>query len=63
MLNNTPASAATRSDNTSGHRGVSFRKGKWETKICYQGIRYMLGRFDGLDEAIEARMAFMKMYF
>lgn len=56
-VNNTPASAATRSDNTSGHRGVSFQKGKWVAKICYKGIRYTLGRFDDLNEAIKARTA------
>lgn len=54
-INDTPASAAKRSDNTSGHRGVSFYKGKWDAKICYKGIRYILGRFDTMDEAIEAR--------
>ena len=56
-VNNTPASAATRSDNTSGHRGVCLQKGKWEATICYKGIRYALGRFDDLDEAIKARTA------
>lgn len=55
IVNNTPASAAKRSDNKSGCPGVNFYKGKWDVKICYKGIRYNLGRYDNLDEAIGAR--------
>lgn len=55
IVNDTPASSAIRSDNTSGHRGVSLHNGKWEAKICYKGIRYTLGRFITIDEAVEAR--------
>lgn len=54
-VNNTPASAATRSDNTSGCPGVTLHKGKWDVKICYQGIRYRIGRFVDLDDAISTR--------
>lgn len=53
--NGEPASAALRSDNTSGHVGVYHRNKKWEARICYQGLRYILGRFDSIDEAILAR--------
>jgi hypothetical protein len=56
-VNNTPASAAKRNDNTTGYIGVNYRKGKWEAKICYQGVRYMLGRFEDIDQAITARKA------
>lgn len=48
-------SAARRVDNTSGHTGISFRKNKWEARICHNKRRYMLGRFDTLDEAIAER--------
>jgi len=48
-------SVATRRDNTSGQTGVSFMKGKWEARICYGGVRYKLGRFDTVEEAIAVR--------
>lgn len=44
-----------RADNTSGQTGVSFRKEKWEARICYNGLRYMLGRFESIEEAIAKR--------
>ena len=56
-VNNTPASAAKRSDNKSGHTGVSKKKNKWEARICYKGIRYVLGSFKLKREAIAARKA------
>ena len=46
---------ARRSDNTSGYTGVSYRKNKWEAKLCYQGTRYLLGRFDQKEDAAEER--------
>ena len=55
ITNAEPTTAAKRSDNTSGHPGVGFHLGKWNAKICYQGIRYTLGRFSDLDEAVAAR--------
>ena len=55
VVNNETASAAKRVDNTSGHPGVNFQKGKWEAKICYKGIRYVLGRSMDKDDAIAAR--------
>lgn len=56
-VNNTPTSSATRSDNRSGHTGVSFHRRKWDASICYQGIRYRLGRFEDLDEAVATRIS------
>ena len=50
-----PCSAAKRTDNTSGYTGVSFRKGKWEARICYQKVLYKLGRFKEKEEAVAAR--------
>lgn len=50
-----PETVATRRDNTSGQTGVAFRKGKWEARIAYEGLRYMLGRFENIDDAIAAR--------
>lgn len=56
IINDQPMSAARRIDNTSGHTGISFRKNKWEARICYNKRRYMLGRFETLDEAIAERV-------
>lgn len=50
-----PAPVATRRDNTSGQTGVSFMKSKWEARICYGGLRYVLGRFDNVEDAIAIR--------
>ena len=55
VSNSEPTSAAKRSNNTSGCPGVSFAKGKWEVKICYKGIRYTIGRFSDIDDAVVAR--------
>lgn len=55
IVNNQPTTAAKRADNTSGYTGISFRKNKWEARICYNKRRYMLGRFDTQEEAVEAR--------
>lgn len=55
VVNNLPVSAARRSDNTSGYVGVYKRNKKWEARICYQGVRYNLGRFDSVEEAATAR--------
>ena len=55
VVNAEPSSAATRSDNTSGCPGVTLHKGKWDVKICYQGIRYRIGRFVDLDDAVAIR--------
>lgn len=54
-VNNTPGSAAKRSNNTSGCPGVSFYSGKWDVNICYKGIRYRIGRFMDIDDAISTR--------
>ena len=55
VINNQPTTAARRVDNKSGYTGITFRKNKWESRICYNKRRYMLGRFDTLDEAISER--------
>jgi hypothetical protein len=46
---------AARSYNTSGYPGVNYHKGKWDAKICYQGIRYRIGRFADIEDAVLAR--------
>lgn len=50
---------ATRSDNKSGQKGVSFRKdtGKWHARINLGGKTILLGNFANLDCAIAARKA------
>ena len=55
VINNQPTTAAKRVDNTSGYTGVAFRKSKWEARICYNKLRYILGRFETQEEAIKAR--------
>ena len=55
VINNQPTTAARRVDNKSGYTGITFRKNKWESRICYNKLRYFLGRFDTQDEAIKAR--------
>ena len=55
VVNSTPTSAAVRSDNSSGYTGVSRNKGKWTAHICYQRVRYLLGRFDSIEEAAAVR--------
>lgn len=54
-VNDTPYSMAKRSDNKSGYTGVYVRNGKWEARICYQGVRYILGRFEAVEDAAQAR--------
>ncbi len=54
-INNAPTSMATRSDNTSGCPGVNFHRGKWDVKISYQNIRYQIGRYTDLEDAVSAR--------
>ena len=54
-VNDTPMSAATRSDNRSGYTGVSPKRNKWEARICYKGIRYLLGSYDTVEDAVAVR--------
>ncbi len=55
VINDQLMSAARRADNTSGYTGISLRRSKWEARICYNKRRYILGRFETLDEAIAER--------
>lgn len=43
------------SDNTSGVKGVYFQRGKWVAKIVFQKKQYVLGKFDSIEVAAEAR--------
>ena len=49
--------SSLRTDNTSGHTGIHFKKTdrKWVARINNKGDRLYLGAFDSLDEAVEAR--------
>ena len=53
-----------RSDNTSGHLGVNFKKSdnRWVARICCGGKRIYLGAFDTIEEAIDARKAAEKLH-
>ncbi|WP_270996136.1 hypothetical protein [Listeria seeligeri] len=52
-----------RSDNKSGHRGVTFKDNKWVARICVSGKEYYLGSFDRKEEAIVAREEGEELYF
>ncbi len=45
-----------RSNNTSGYPGVAKAKKKWIASISYQKVRYVLGYFEKMEDAIAARM-------
>lgn len=46
-----------RSDNTSGFRGVNLQKnGKYRASIGFKGVRFYLGTFNSMNEAVEARL-------
>lgn len=42
-------------NNTTGHRGVYFIRGKYVAKINFQRKTYYLGAYDKIEDAIEAR--------
>ena len=44
-------------DNTSGFKGVCKHRNHWRADISYDGIRFHLGTFDTIEEAVEARKA------
>lgn len=46
-----------RSDNTSGHPGVTKINGKWVAKITRSGITYYLGESNDFAKALELRIA------
>lgn len=53
-----------RSDNASGHKGVSWGKSvnKWVARIGVNGKYKHLGCFESIDEAVAARAAAEKIY-
>lgn len=55
-------STAVRSNNKSGHPGVSLfkRTGKWAARITVNGKEHHLGYFSTIEEAISARKSFEK---
>lgn len=42
-------------NNTSGHKGVYQKRGKWAAKIQYKKKVYYLGTYDRIEDAIEVR--------
>ncbi|NQE62949.1 HNH endonuclease [Caulobacter sp. RHG1] len=57
--------AGLRSDNKSGHKGVSFRRdtAKWHARIKVGGQVILLGNFEKLADAVAARRAAERRYF
>ena len=49
-------------NNTSGHKGVNWNRGKWRAYISANGRWVHLGRFQTLEEAIAVRNAAAKQY-
>lgn len=52
-------------NNTSGHKGVSWNKGKgkWDAYIQVQGCRKHLGRYSEYEDAVKARELAEEKYF
>ena len=48
-------SSKLRKNNTSGHTGVSMKRGRWIAYINVSKKKYSLGSFDTLEEAAKAR--------
>jgi len=44
-----------RSDNKTGHIGVSIQKGKYRANITFKGKRHYLGAFETVEEAVKVR--------
>lgn len=55
QVNDQPGSAAKRMDNRSGHTGVSLVRDRWEARICHKGVRYILGSFEAMEDAVALR--------
>lgn len=52
-----------RSDNKSGHAGVTFKDNKWVARISVSGVEHHLGSFVTKEEAIVARKDGEEKYF
>lgn len=52
-----------RSDNKSGHAGVTFKDNKWVARISVSGVEHHLGSFVTKEEAIAARKDGEEIYF
>ncbi len=53
----------TFSNNTTGARGVIKDGASWVARFDYEKVRYNIGWFATLDEAIQARSMFVDMFF
>ena len=48
-------SDTVRKDNTTGHKGVYLKNGRFAARIQYKGKRYYLGTFDKIEDAVSVR--------
>lgn len=51
------------SDNTTGYKGVYYIRGKYVAKIVFQKKQYLLGSYDNIEDAAEARREAEKVLF
>lgn len=56
-------SKKVRADSTTGVTGVYLQKGKYVAKIVFQSKQYQLGRFDDINDAIQARKEAEELLF
>ena len=49
-------------NNTVGHTGIAKHNSSYSARYDYEHVRYQIGRFKTLEEAVEARELFVKMF-
>lgn len=52
-----------RINNKTGYRGIHFHKGKYDASITVNSKKIHVGRFDGFDLALSARLEAEKIYY
>lgn len=50
-------------NNSSGTTGITLKGGSWEARFDFEHVRYNVGWFKTIDEAVAARKAFVDMFF
>jgi len=50
-------------NNTSGHRGITWHRNKWEARVSHHGKRIHVGNFNNLQDAVSAAKAAREQLF